>query len=48
MESLGFTLNLAKPEMGKEAGRQRDRLYDDRAKCRPGEGKVIVRLKKEE
>ena len=32
LQSLGFTLSLAKPEMEKEVERRRARSYDDRAK----------------
>ena len=31
VKSLGFTSSLAKSETGKEVGRQRAHLYDDRA-----------------
>ena len=32
LQSLGFTPSLAKPEIGKEVGRQRARSYDERVK----------------
>ena len=42
-ESFGFTLSLAKSEMGKEVGRPTDRLQDDGAKSRRGDRKASER-----